>query len=55
MESFSSFLPKLFRWVFTVMVVLMVIGALGICLAMIIDPGLPAGTHFGPQQVEILG
>jgi hypothetical protein len=55
MESFSSFLPKLFRWVFTVMVVLMVIGALGICIAMIIDPGLPAGFHFGPQQVDILG
>src|ERR1041384_5128363 len=55
MESFSSFLPKLFRWVFTALVVLMVIGALGICVAMIIDPGLPAGTHFGPKDVEILG
>lgn len=55
MESFSSFLPKLFRWVFTVMVVLMVIGALGICIAMIIDPGLPVGTHFGPKEVDILG
>ena len=55
MESFSSFLPKLFRWVFTALVVLMVIGALGICVALIIDPGLPAGTHFGPKYVEILG
>jgi len=55
MESFSRILPKLFRWVFTVMVVLMVIGAVGILIAMIIDPGLPVGTHFGPQQVDILG
>ena len=55
MESFSSFLPKLFQWVFAVLVVLMAIGAFAICIAMIIDPRLPQGTHFGPTEVEILG
>ena len=55
MRSLSSFLPGLFRWVFSVLVALMVIGALGICVAMIVNPKLPPGTHFGPEPVEILG
>jgi hypothetical protein len=37
------------------LVVLMVIGAFGIGVAMILNPKLPPGTHFGPEQVEILG
>ena len=55
MGSFSRFLPKLFRWVFTVLVGLTLLAAVCICIAMVIDPRLPAGTHFGPKQVEILG
>ena len=55
MDSVSSFLPKLFHWVFAVLAVLMAIGVLAIGLAMLIDPRLPPGTHFGPTEVEILG
>ncbi len=50
-----SVLPKLFRWVFTVFAVLAAIGALAICVAMVIDPKLPAGTHFGPLTVDMMG
>ena len=50
-----SILPKLFRWFFTVLVVLMVLGAIGIVIAIVVDPKLPPGTHFGPQAVEFAG
>src|SRR5215472_7429752 len=39
-----SFLPKLFRWVFTVFMVLFAIG-----------PHLPPGTHFGPVTGNFAG
>jgi hypothetical protein len=50
-----SLLPKLFRWVFAVLAVLAAICAVGIVLAMLIDPKLPAGTHFGPNAVDLMG
>ncbi len=50
-----SVLPKLFRLVFTVFAVLAAIGALAICVAMVIDPKLPPGTHFGPLTVDMMG
>jgi hypothetical protein len=55
MTSVSSALPKLFRWAFTVLVVLAALGATAITLAILIDPKLPAGTHFGPMTVDLLG
>jgi hypothetical protein len=33
----------------------MSIGVVATCIAMIIDPRLPPGTHFGPTEVGILG
>ena len=50
-----SILPKLFRWFFTVLVVLAALAAVGIIVAILIDPKLPAGTHFGPKAMEIAG
>jgi hypothetical protein len=50
-----SVLPKIFRWVFTVFALLAVLGGLAICLVMVIDPKLPADTHFGPLNVDLLG
>jgi hypothetical protein len=55
MDSFSRVLPKLFRWLFTFLVVCTSVGAIAIAIAIAIDPKLPAGTKFGPKQVEILG
>src|SRR5450631_2692577 len=50
-----SVLPKIFRWVFTVFAVLAALGAVVICVAMVIDPRLPPGTHFGPLTVDMMG
>jgi hypothetical protein len=55
MASVSGALPKLFRWFFTVFAVLAVLCAAAVCLAILIDPHLPAGTHFGPLTVDFLG
>lgn len=51
----TAMLPKIFRWVFTVLAVLAGLAALSIVLALLIDPRLPPGTHFGPTNVELLG
>lgn len=50
-----SILPKLFRRFFTVLVVLAALGAVGILVALLIDPKLPPGTHFGPHAIEFAG
>jgi hypothetical protein len=50
-----SFLPKLFRWLFTVAEVLCVLAAIGITLTYLIDPRLPSGTQFGPHSVDFAG
>ena len=50
-----SVLPKIFRWVFTVLAALAALGAFAIFAAMLINPKLPLGTHFGPLTVELLG
>jgi len=50
-----SFLPKLFRWAFTALEALSMIGAAAICVAILIDPSLPPGTHFGPFHVAFGG
>jgi hypothetical protein len=51
----ASFLPKAFRWFFTVLVVCTVIGAIAIMGLMIADPSLPSDAHFGPQKGEVFG
>src|SRR5690348_2739701 len=55
MNSVSAFLPKLFRWAFTVLVVLAALCALLILVTLLIDPTLPLGTQFGPKDVTWLG
>jgi hypothetical protein len=50
-----SILPKLFRWLFSALVVITLLGAVGVCVAMMVNPRLPAGTHFGPLTVDLLG
>jgi hypothetical protein len=50
-----SFLPKLFRWLFTGVEVLCVVAAIGIALAYLIDPRLPPGTQFGPLAIDFAG
>lgn len=50
-----SVLPKVFRWIFTILVVIAVLGAVCVCVAMLVSPKLPAGTHFGPLVVDFAG
>lgn len=49
------FLPKLFRWGFTVCAVLAAFAAGIVLVLMLVDPELPAGAHFGPIKGEFLG
>lgn len=50
-----SVLPKIFRWFFTVLVVLAALCAAAILVAILVDPHLPPGTHFGPKAIELAG
>jgi hypothetical protein len=51
----ANFLPKLFRWVFTILVGLCGIAVVAVIAVMIVDPSLPADAHFGPLKGEVLG
>lgn len=51
----SQFLPKLFRWVFTVLAVLAGLAAACLAVVMLADPALPHDARFGPVHGEILG
>ena len=49
------FLPRFFRWAFTVLAALSALAAVVVLIAMAIDPRLPAGTHFGPVTSDFAG
>jgi hypothetical protein len=50
-----SVLPKIFRWVFTVLAALAAFVAVVVCIVIAIDPHLPQGTHFGPITTRLMG
>jgi Protein of unknown function (DUF2975) len=50
-----SVLPKIFRWVFTILVVLASLGALAILAIILVNPHLPPGVHFGPFTTDLGG
>ena len=51
----TAWLPKVLRWMFTFFVVVMTLGAVAVCVVMLIDPSLPPGAHFGPIKTDFLG
>jgi hypothetical protein len=51
----SRFLPKLFRWAFTVLAGLMALAAVGLVAVILADPKLPPGAHFGPVHGDVMG
>jgi len=51
----SPFMPKLFRWVFTVLTVLTALAAVAIVVVIAIDPTLPRDARFGPVHGDVLG
>ena len=50
-----SILPKLFRWIFTALEALFVLGGVIVCLAILLNPRLPPDTHFGPLAIDFGG
>ena len=51
----TAWLPKFLRWMFTFLVIVMTLGAIAVCVVMVIDPTLPPGAHFGPVKADFLG
>jgi len=51
----SHFLPKLFRWVFTVLAVLTAFAAVGLVAVILVDPALPPDARFGPVHGKLMG
>ncbi len=51
----TAWLPKFLRWMFTFFVIVLSLGAIAVCVVIVIDPSLPPGTHFGPMKIDILG
>ena len=51
----THFLPKLFRYVFTVLAVLMALAAVGLIAIILIDPTLPTDARFGPVHGKLMG
>jgi hypothetical protein len=51
----STFMPKLFRWVFSVLAVLAALAAAAILVVLAIDPTLPPDARFGPVRGDVLG
>lgn len=55
MASVTGTLPTIFRWVFTVLAALCAFAAFVICVAILINPHLPAGTTIGPADGDFMG
>jgi hypothetical protein len=51
----TSWLPKVLRWVFTVMMVFTTIAAVAIVAVWVIDPNIPLDTKVGTVNVEFFG
>jgi hypothetical protein len=51
----NRILPKLFRWVFTLLAVLMALAACVVLVAIVVDPALPPDARFGPINAEFMG
>jgi hypothetical protein len=51
----THFMPKLFRWVFTVLVVLTAFAAVGLIAVILVDPALPPDARFGPVHGKLMG
>jgi len=51
----NRFLPKLFRWVFTVLAVLMALAACVVLVAILVDPALPPDARLGPLNADFMG
>lgn len=55
MASITPVLPRFFRWVFLILTIVCGVAAALVTIAILINPQIPAGFHFGPKIVDILG
>jgi hypothetical protein len=51
----NRFLPKLFRWVFTVLTGLTAFAAVCLIVVILVNPTLPRDAHFGPVHGDFMG
>ena len=55
MTSVSSMLPRIFHWVFLVLVLVFVVAAWVVGFVMVVNPHMPAGSHLGPAEFHLAG
>jgi hypothetical protein len=55
MASVGSILPRIFHWVFLVLVLIFVVAAWVVAAVMIVNPHMPHGAHLGPAQFTLAG
>lgn len=55
MASFSSILPRVFHWVFLVLVLIFVVAAWVVGFVMVVNPHMPPGAHLGPAEFTLAG
>ena len=55
MASVSSLLPRIFHWVFLVLVLVFVVAAWVVGFVMVVNPHMPAGSHLGPAEFHLAG
>ncbi|HTQ13265.1 MAG TPA: DUF2975 domain-containing protein [Rhizomicrobium sp.] len=51
----TAFLPRLFRWGFTILEGILALGALCIALTILVHPSLPPYAHIGPIKRQVGG
>ena len=55
MASISSLLPRIFHWVFLVLVLIFVVAAWVVGFVMVVNPHMPPGAHLGPAEFTLAG
>lgn len=55
MASVTGTLPTIFRWFFTVLAAICAFWVVAVCVLILVNPHLPAGTHIGPHEADFLG
>jgi hypothetical protein len=55
MTSVSSILPRIFHWVFLVLVLIFVVAAWVVGFVMVVNPHMPPGAHLGPAEFHLAG
>jgi len=55
MTASTAWLPRVLRWLFTVLAVFCAVIAVAVVVVFVINPQLPLSSHFGPIKISISG